>query len=122
MKKFLTVLLTVAAMFTAAQVAEPVTAYAKNVWVASDDRCDYFVMTETFEYNYADFRCFSVNVKILWQDGTGSVDAYRWDFFFDDAQYVWMCSPETTGRPFPAMKYQFTQRILEYCLENLYFH
>ena len=121
MKKFLAVMMTAAAIFSAAQVIEPVTAHAQDVWVASDERCQYYVMTETFKYRHADTKGFSVVVKTLWQDGTGSADSLRWNFFFDDAQNgCWMCSNETTGRWFPARKYLFTQRILDYCLENLY--
>lgn len=120
MKKFLAVLLTVAAIFSAAQIVEPVTAYAKDFWVASDDRCDYYVQTKYFQkYTTGNGRKFSIGVKIIWHDN-GNWDSYRWDFFFDDAQNGWMCSNETTGRPFPVRKYLFTQRILDYCLENLY--
>lgn len=123
MKKFLAVLLTAAAIFSTAQVVEPVTAHAQDVWVASNDRCDYYVQTEYFQHDNRyclDKKGFSVGVKTIWHDN-GEWDSYRWDFFFDDAQNgCWMCSPETTGRPFPARKYQFTQRILDYCLENLY--
>ncbi len=80
----------------------------------------HYVMTETFKYLYADTKGFSVAVKTVWHDN-GSVDAYRWDFFFDDGQNgCWMCKPETAGRPFAVRKYLFTQRILDYCLENLY--
>lgn len=121
MKKFFAVLLMAATILSVAQIVEPVTAYAKDVWVASDERCQYYVMTETFKYRYADTKGFSVVVKTLWQDGSGSVDSLRWDFFFDDAQNgCWMCSNETTGRPFPVRNYPFTQKILNYCLENLY--
>ena len=68
----------------------------------------HYVMTETFKYLYADTKGFSVAVKTVWH-------------FFDDGQNgCWMCKPETAGRPFAVRKYLFTQRILDYCLENLY--
>ena len=113
--------MTTAAILIVAQITEPATAHAKDVWVASDERCQYYVMTETFKHRYADTKSFSIVVKAVWQDGSGSVDSLRWDFAFDDAQNgCWICCPETTGRPFPARKYLFTQRILDYCLENFY--
>lgn len=66
-----------AAIFSVVQIAEPMTAHANDVWVASDERCQYYVMTETFKYRYADTKGFSVVVKTLWQDGSGSVDSDR---------------------------------------------
>lgn len=123
MKKFLAVLLTVAVIFSAAQVVKPVTAHAKDVWVASDDRCQYYVMTETFKYRYGDTKGFSVVVKFVTPDNSfvGGRNGAKWDFFFDDAQNgCWMCKVETSGRWFPANKDLVSKRILDYCLENLY--
>lgn len=123
MKKFLAVLLTAAAIFSSAQVVEPVTAHAQDVWVANDDSCDYYIMTETFKYLYADKKGFSVVVKFVTPDNSfvGGRNAAQWDFFFDDAQNgCWMCTVETSGRPFPASKDLISKRILDYCLENLY--
>lgn len=70
MKKFFAVLLMAAAMFSAAQIVEPVTAYAKDVWIASDERCHYYVMTETFKYRYADTKGFSIDVKFVTADNS----------------------------------------------------
>lgn len=123
MKKFFAVLLMAAAMFSAAQIVEPVTAYAKDVWVASNERCHYYVMTETFKYRYADTKGFSIDVKFVTADNSfvGGRSGARWDFFYDDAlNGCWMCTVETSGRSFPASKDFVSQRILDYCLANLY--
>ena len=84
MKKIFTVLIMAAAIFSVVQIAEPMTAHANDVWVASDERCQYYVMTETFKYRYADTKSFSIVVKTVWQDGSGDVNSPRWDFFYDD--------------------------------------
>lgn len=117
MKNFLTMIFAATILF-GAQIFSPTIVEARDVWVASKDGGQFYVVTETFQKSGQGQ--FSVVVKIVTPNAKADEfnDAYRFDFRYEEGS--WFYKTAQTGQ------YRFVDRdpvaknICGYCIENLW--